>query len=92
MPSERQFDRWAEDPHLIPVIARLRRKRRLAQVHLARDCLHEVLWTPVEHDAERVTAEGHIGEDIDQPVTETRHGQETLERLPSRFKGATSRR
>jgi hypothetical protein len=87
MPSERQLYSRAEDPHLIAVIIRLHRKRRFAQIHLACDRLHQLLRTWVEDDAKRITAEGHIREDINQPVTKPRqdgHATTTPEALQAR--------
>ena len=58
------------DPKVVPGIPRRQHERGFRQVELLGDCLHDGVGksVAVEKDRERISAEGAIGENINQVI------------------------
>ncbi len=74
MTSEGQLHRRREDAHLVGVLGCAYGESSLAEVDLTRDLLHQLRTAWIEYDAQRVTLERSLGENIDNSIAQATHG------------------
>src|SRR5438094_664102 len=86
MTREWQLDRGGKDPHLVRVLTCLHGEGRFAEIGLSGDPLHQLRRARIEDDAQRISLQRTLREDVDQAVAQSgrhRTGTESWRRAIS---------